>query len=161
MLGFGKRKERKEMKKEAKMQKRLNKMEEKEMKLLEKERKEIEPMLAKGMKKRFNKGEKIEGMVTAGDIQCYFIKTTEGRYFIGGINQKAAVDQAVLRSFNRFAAVGMTAKIQTTLNRNEILGITEDTLGTITLNTTVGDIVLFRASYFIKERLYEEIQNLL
>lgn len=161
MLGFGKRKERKEMKKEAKMEKKLNKMEEKEMKLLEKERKAIEPMLTKAIKKRLNKGEKIEGMVTAGNMEFYFIKTTEGRYFVGGINQKAAVDQAVLRSFNRFAAMGMTAKIQTTLNRNEILGITEDALGTITLNTTVADIALFKESYFIKERLYEEIQNLL
>lgn len=161
MLGFGSRKERKEMKKEAKREKKLNKIEEKELKLLEKERKSVEPMLVKIISKRLNRGEKIEGVVVTNSPEFYLVKTTENRYFVGGINLGKVTEQAVLNTLNPFMRAHQTAKIKTILNRSDILGVSEDALGSIILNTVIGDITLFRESYFIKEKIYEEIQNLL
>lgn len=140
MLGFGKRKERKEMKKEMKQ----NKKDQKALEALAKCREKVEPKVVKRVSKQLNKNEAIEGVVAFGvSSEFYIVKTSEERYFVSG---------------SRAGVLGMTKAI---LKREEILGLVNNS-GALVLNTLVGNIKIADVLHpTMQDALYEEIQNLL
>ena len=139
MLGFGKRKERKEMKKEIKQ----NKKDQKALEALAKAREKVEPKVVKKISKQLNRNETIEGVVAFGSSNFYIVKTSKERYFVSGM------------------VAGFSGLTKAVLGREDILGLANIS-GSFVLITTVGKIritteVLLPA---MQNVLYEEIQNL-
>lgn len=139
MLGFGKRKERKEMKKEMKQ----NKKDQKALEALAKCRGKVEPKVVKRVSKQLDRNEAIEGVVSFGSSNFYIVKTSKERYFVSGI------------------VVGFSGLTKAVLGREDILGLVNIS-GAFVLSTTVGKIRITTEVLHptMQDALYEEIQNL-
>lgn len=133
MFGATKRKEKKE-------EKRTNKA----LEELQKNRTKIEAKVVKNLSKKLDKGETITGIVAYGTANTYIAKTTNDRFFVGGVQHGIKV-------------------METILTRDKIMNVSKSGLmpANINLELINGSIrIIAEGNIYKVDKLYMDIVNL-
>lgn len=116
----------------------------KSLKQLLKNRNKIEPKVIKKISKRLDSDETILGIVAYRTYNNYIVKTSKGRFFVGGIQNKLKIAEMIL-------------------TRDKIISVSKDGLlpANIKLELINGNIVIVQEANIAKvEKLYMDIVNL-
>lgn len=116
----------------------------KSLKQLLKNRNKIEPKVIKKISKRLDSDETILGIVAYRTYNNYIVKTSKGRFFVGGIQNKLKIAEMIL-------------------TRDKIISVSKDGIlpANIKLELINGNIVIVQEANIAKvEKLYMDIVNL-
>lgn len=139
MFGLKKHKEKKQLKRDLKQEKRDNKS----LEELAKNRNKIEAKVIKNISKKLDKDENIIGIVAYSSYLSYIVKTDKNRFFVGGV-----------QGFKT---------IETILTKDKILNVTKTGLMPTYINLELinGAIRLFGEGNIAKsDKLYMDVVNL-